>query len=123
MTTTPEEFTKDSHSPKGPADCPENIVRRNEQGEDIATVYFKVWTHHMDWFVVGCDDDDEVAAQGCLKWDGCMNFDIGSGINGCMAHACGPASLRMLLSHVEWIYTLGNKIPAWDASIAAKEMP
>ena len=129
MTPTPAAFTHGSKSPSKPTECLEHIVRFDETGDAVAVVYFTVWQHHLDFFVlqpygivnpttdrvlgvIEAPDRAEVFAEGSLKWSGCINFSVGE--EGHYAHACDSEMLHKLFSHVEWVYTLGPKIPAWE---------
>jgi len=52
-------------------------------------------------------------AHGCLKWDGCVDMEIGDQ-DDCMLHFCGPDDGQTLGQLMHGVYALGPEMPSWD---------
>lgn len=76
---------------------------------DEHNVNFKVFELYEERGEVKTND----VAEGYLKWDGCLNITFCGERN--YFHFCGPEEDPLLGRIIKAIYSLGPKIPNWDA--------
>lgn len=73
-------------------------------------------THHMDFKVhiesTDIVDDWETFCNGSIKWDHCMNIDIGE--EGVMMHFCEAEDVAIIKAVTDKLYEYAKQIEAWD---------
>lgn len=82
------------------------VIRYRVNGHSISFLLLREVTH-------GGKLIRDQLGEGELKWDGCMNFKLGT--NGLYIHLCGAEDTALIDKLLGEVYLLGPSMGNWDA--------
>lgn len=124
------------HPAEKPSQCPEVVfvdghnpmeLRFHADPDGYYLTFWVLPTVHCDGNPVeyqqaGADcgmtftsDPDEADAliHGSVKWDGCMNYEVGYERDWAMLHACGRRHALAIAEAINHVYDRAAKLPKW----------